>query len=190
LKIEPARGLGKGLRFPGSPTRPVKRLMGPRYAYPVATFQPRERRESDLERCVQALRLVHEADGYPMVWPKDPVRWLSPANTLHGWVAVTRSDAVAGHVLLLGTERPDTWELARLFVSPEARGLGLAGALLELAGARAAERGAGLELWVVADERSRAISLYERAGWRRTGTVTAEWTKPDGGPVRMHRYAR
>jgi GNAT superfamily N-acetyltransferase len=164
--------------------------MGLGYASPVNKIELRERRESDLDGCVRALRLVHEADGYPMVWPKDPVRWLTPASTLHGWVAVTRSAAPVGHVLLLGTERPDTWELARLFVSPEARGLGLGAALLDAACARAAEQGRKLELEVVADERSRAISLYERAGWRRTGTVTAGWTNPDGGRVRMHRYAR
>jgi GNAT superfamily N-acetyltransferase len=164
--------------------------MEPRYAYPVAKFQVRERRESDLERCVQVLRLVHEADGYPMTWPRDPARWLSPANTLRGWVAITRSDEPVGHVLLVGTERPDTWELARLFVSPEARGQGVADALLEAACARAAAESRGLELEVVADERSRAISLYERAGWRRTGTVTAKWTAADGASVRVHRYVR
>ena len=138
--------------------------MEPRYAYPVAKFQPRERRESDLERCVQVLRLVHEADGYPMAWPRDPARWLCPAGTRYGWVAVTRSDEPVGHVLLVGTERPGTWELARLFVSPEARGRGVADALLETACSRADEQGRKVELEVVADERSRAISLYERAG--------------------------
>jgi GNAT superfamily N-acetyltransferase len=162
----------------------------------------RGRRAGDLDQCVRALRLVHEADGYPMVWPRDPVRWLSPAATAHAWVALAATAAdhrpghaeaaggVLGHVLLLRTDTPRTYEIARLFVAPAGRGLGLGSALLETAGVRAAEAGYGLELEVVADERSHAIALYERTGWRRTGTVTAEWTRPDGRCVQVHRYVR
>ena len=148
----------------------------------------RGRREGDLEQCVNALRLVHEADGYPMVWPSDPVRWLSPDQMLRGWVAVTRTDAPVGHVLLRTTQDPETLEISRLFVSPTARGQGLGAALLGRAREWAAERDRRLELEVVADERSHAIALYESAGWRRAGTVTAEWTGPDGGCVQLHRY--
>jgi GNAT superfamily N-acetyltransferase len=165
----------------------------------------RERRAADLGRCVKALRRVHELDGYPLNWPRDPVRWLSPAETYCAWVAERPSadDAdgeggadgagtglVLGHVLLQRTASAATLELARLFVAPAGRGLGLGAALLAAAGVRAGEAGYGLELEVVADERSHAIALYERAGWRRTGTVTAEWTRPDGGCVRVHRYVR
>ena len=74
----------------------------------MPNFELRARREADLEECVNALRLVHEADRYPMVWPRDPVRWLHPASLLRGWVAVTRSEELVGHVLLLATQRPDT----------------------------------------------------------------------------------
>ena len=156
----------------------------------MPNFELRERREADLDECVNALRLVHEADGYPMVWPRDPVRWLRPASLLRGWVALTRSEELVGHVLLLSTRDPDTLEVARLFVSPRGRGRGIGAALLDRAGAWAEERGGRLELEVVADERSHAIALYEREGWRRTGTVTAEWTAPDGGCVVVHRYIR
>ena len=149
----------------------------------------RARRESDLEACVNALRLVHEADGYPMIWPRDPARWLCPAAMVRGWVAVTRTDAPVGHVLILSTQHPDTLEVARLFVAPEGRGRGLGAALLGRAREWAGEQGRRLELEVVADERSHAITLYEREGWRRTGTVTAEWTAPDGGCVEVHRYS-
>lgn len=148
----------------------------------------RERRDGDLEDCVRALRLVQEADGYPMVWPLDPAGWLRPAPMLQGWVAVTRTEELAGHVLLLTTQDPDTVEIARLFVSPEARGQGLGAALLGRARAWAGERGLRVVLRVVADERSHAIALYEREGWRRTGTVTAQWSAPDGGRVEVHSY--
>jgi hypothetical protein len=43
---------------------------------------------------------------------------------------------------------------------------------------------------VVAVERSPAMALRAGAGWRRTGTVRAEWTAPDGGCVVVHRYIR
>lgn len=184
--------------------------MGLGYAGPMAKTVIRARRAGDLDQCVRALRLVHEADGYPMVWPRDPVRWLSPAATAHAWVALAApgpepdpgqaaergpgnaetAGGVLGHVLLLRTDTPRTYEIARLFVAPAGRGLGLGSALLETAGVRAAEAGYGLELEVVADERSHAIALYERTGWRRTGTVTAEWTRPDGRCVQVHRYVR
>jgi GNAT superfamily N-acetyltransferase len=155
----------------------------------VPRIELRERRASELADCVRALRLVHRADGYPMVWPRDPAGWLRPAATLQAWVAVTRTEAVVGHVLLSATQDPDTVEIARLFVSPEARGQGLGAALLGRARAWAEERGRRVVLQVVADERSHAIALYEREGWRRTGTVTAEWTAPDGGCVEVHSYA-
>jgi GNAT superfamily N-acetyltransferase len=129
-----------------------------------------------------------------MIWPRDPVHWLSPAATVRAWVAERPSadggGLVLGHVLLQRTSSPGTLEIGRLFVAPAGRGLGLGAALLETAGARADTEGYGLELEVVADERSHAIALYERTGWRRTGTVTAEWTRPDGGRVRLHRYVR
>jgi GNAT superfamily N-acetyltransferase len=155
----------------------------------VPRIELRERREDDLGDCVRTLRLVHRADGYPMVWPRDPAGWLCPATMLRAWVAVTRTEELTGHVLLLTTQDPDTVEIARLFVSPEARGRGLGAALLGRARAWAEERGRRVVLRVVADERSPAIALYEREGWRRTGTVTAEWTAPDGGRVEVHSYA-
>ena len=160
----------------------------------------RERRTSDLEHCVSALRRVHDADGYPMAWPRDPVRWLSPARMLRGWVALARRGAgggadlgaerVVGHVLLLETGTPGTVEIARLFVSPEGRGHGLGAALLDMACGWAGGQGQSVVLEVVAAEGSPAIALYERTGWRRTGTVTAEWTAPDGSCVELHRYIR
>lgn len=123
-----------------------------------------------------------------MLWPSDPARWLTPATMVRGWVAVTDTGALVGHVLLCATQDPDTLEVSRLFVPPPGRGGGLGAELLGAARGWAAERGRRLVLEVVADERSHAIALYAREGWRRTGTVTAEWTGPDGGFVEVHRY--
>jgi GNAT superfamily N-acetyltransferase len=160
----------------------------------------RRRRLADLGLCVRALRQVHKRDGYPLNWPRDPVRWLSPAGTAAAWVAehpsadgdgsANAAEPVLGHVLVQRGPSPERLEIARLFVAPAGRGHGLGAALLDAAGVWAGEAGYGLELEVVADERSHAIALYERTGWRRTGTVTAEWTRPDGGCVEVHRYVR
>lgn len=177
----------------------------------VAKTVIRERRPEDVEQCVKVLRRVHERDGYPIVWPRDPVRWLSPERTAYAWVlteeevadaaaaeASARLSGVLGHILLLraadgsaeNSPEPRVYEVARLFVRPDARRLGLGTALLETAIAQAAQDGYSLTLEVVADESSTAISVYEKAGWRKVGTAVAEWKRPDGGSVKVHRYVR
>jgi Ser/Thr protein kinase RdoA (MazF antagonist)/GNAT superfamily N-acetyltransferase len=149
----------------------------------------RDRRPSDLADCVSALRAVHETDGYPMNWPEDPIAWLSPADGLQAWVAVTDDGGVAGHVMLQSTSTASVSAVARLFVAPRARGCGLGARLLDHVRQWAAERGIDLVLEVTAGERSSAIALYERTGWRRTGTEQASWTAPSGEPVLLYRYA-
>ena len=155
----------------------------------------RERRPSDLDGCIEALRAVQTADGYPMQWPKEPGRWLTPTSSLGAWVALAdEGDAlgrVAGHVLVHSLPGKGTQLAAvgRLFVVPEARGNALGARLLDRAREWAADRGVDLVLEVVADEGSSAIALYERTGWRRTDTCPADWTTPDGAPVTLHHYA-
>ena len=61
----------------------------------------RPRSDADLAACVAALRLVHDADDYPMIWPADPVAWLTPPDLAAAWVAVLDDVPLAGHVLLL-----------------------------------------------------------------------------------------
>ena len=57
----------------------------------------RERTEADLDVCAVLLRDVHELAGYPINWPKDPQRWLTPGDALGCWVAVA-DGRVVGHV--------------------------------------------------------------------------------------------
>jgi len=60
-------------------------------------------------------------------------------------------------------------ELVAMFVCPEARGSGLGGALVDAVVGWARERrAAGLTLWVTATN-TRALALYTRHGFRRTG---------------------
>lgn len=145
----------------------------------VMEVHVRPRTDADLDACVAALSTVHEADGYPMNWPADPRRWLTPSGTVAAWVAL-RADGVAGHVLLL-----DSGEVARLYVTPEARRRSVGSTLLAAVAERA---GRPLTLNVVESGRPAATALYEAAGWRYTHTTIADWTAPDGSPVRLRHY--
>ncbi|MEU4401543.1 GNAT family N-acetyltransferase [Micromonospora orduensis] len=149
----------------------------------------RRRRATDLDGCVAALAEVHRVDGYPMNWPTDPHRWLCEPRPARAWVAVTPDAAIVGHVAvhrLSGPARP-TAEVARLFVAPAARGLALGDALLARARQWADERATDLVLEVAVRDAA-AVALYERTGWRCTGTRTAPWTAPDGGPVSLRTF--
>lgn len=151
----------------------------------------RSRQPADLAECVTALAEVHRLDGYPTRWPADPAGWLSPDRLLAGWVAVEEA-AVLGHVVLHGNAGPikgrQLASVSRLFVRPGARGRGLGEALLATATEYAAGRDLGLMLEVVEEDRSAAIALYERLGWRHAGHRTADWQTPAGVRPQLRRY--
>jgi GNAT superfamily N-acetyltransferase len=151
------------------------------------------RHAAHLDRVADALRLVHESDRYPMVWPDDPIAWLTPDGTLGAWVAFVDGELV-GHVMIVdGGKVEHAAELAeaarvpvtnlagvsRLFVTPAARGTGVAVTLLERVEDMPARRGRRLVLDVV-DDGGAAIHLYERLGWTRVAAGPASWTRPDG----------
>jgi ribosomal protein S18 acetylase RimI-like enzyme len=131
----------------------------------------RERRDADLPVCVEILGAVHEQAGYPINWPADPARWLTPQDALGIWVAVD-SDRVVGHVVL--TAAGPGAEVERLFVDPEATGRGLGRQLLQhcVTAAAALDRDLSLE---VVDNRGAAVRLYRRAGWLETGRTPIDW---------------
>ena len=156
----------------------------------------RPRREDDLERCVALLRRVYEFDRYPAIWPLDTVGWLAGRDALAAWVA-EEDERLLGHLSLHVTDdsraRPE-WSAAlgvgvdrlavvsRFFVSVEARGHGIGGALIDRAQRHAAGQRLRLVLDVAAHNRG-AIAFYERRGWRRVGTtklaLSAEpWSLP------------
>ncbi len=85
------------------------------------------------------------------------------------WVA--ERDGIMGTVAAVPA--PDAWEIKRLYVAQAERGTGLAQALLGVAGAYAAGRGAArLELW--SDTRfARAHRFYEKMGYARFGEARA-----------------
>lgn len=158
-------------------------------------IQVRPRVGSDLERVVLVLAGVHKVDRYPLNWPEDPLKWLSPPGLLQAWVAEAECDAVVGHVALhrpagaTGAAPPATAEVARLFAASDARGQDIGSRLLGRARRWAIERRYGLVLEIVESQGSvPAIALYERTGWQHVGTSTATWTGPDGAPVRLRHY--
>lgn len=165
----------------------------------------RPRTDADLEPSAAVLRAVRASDGYPVRWPADPAAWLAPSGTLAAWVAET-DDAgagrrVVGHALLRhadGTSAADLLAAAagvgvervalvsRLFVDPSARRCGAGRALLEAVRAEASARGLVLGLDVVDKDRA-AIAMYERAGWRRVGTLACDWLPgPDQPPLHCY----
>ncbi|MEV4801865.1 GNAT family N-acetyltransferase [Nonomuraea sp. NPDC049421] len=138
----------------------------------------RLRLPADLDACVEALAQVQAADRYPVDWPGDPGGWLTPSDLTSAWVAV-EDGAVLGHV---GLTRDA--EIVRLFVTPAARGRGLAARLLDTV--RATTPGP-LKL-EVSSEGTAAIALYERTGWRHTGTTRGRWLNAAGEPALLHHY--
>ncbi|MGN9841152.1 N-acetyltransferase family protein [Nonomuraea sp. H19] len=138
----------------------------------------RPRTPDDLDACVKALAEVQASDRYPVDWPADPGRWLTPDGLAGAWIAV-EAGAVLGHVALTRDA-----EVTRLFVAPGARGRGLAGQLLDTV--RAAVR-TPLKL-EVSSEGEAAIAFYERSGWRRVGSSRATWLNAAGEPALLHHY--
>jgi GNAT superfamily N-acetyltransferase len=163
-------------------------------------MQIRVRVNADLERLCALLRLVHAADGYPVVLQDDVRSFIAPENCLAAWVCEL-DRAVVGHVALhtvwsdevaclasSSLQRPrDTFaSVSRLFVDPACRRRGIGAQLLELATREAHARSLLPVLDVVTTYAS-AVALYERLGWTRLGTVALPM--PDGRRIDEHVYA-
>ena len=161
----------------------------------------RPRQPDDIAQCVTLLADVHAASGYPLLWPDDPAEWLSPDNLLAAWVA-EGDGAVIGHVALRRAEdqlSAPAWsaatglpprrraDVAKLFVAPRARGLGIGTTLLSAARAEAGRRGLTPVLEVLDHDRA-AIALYERAGWRRVASDPVPWAPSGSAPMLLHAY--
>ena len=71
-------------------------------------------------------------------------------------------------------------ELDQLFVSPDGRGKGVAGALEADAVSALSDRGARVAWLACAIGNDRAARFYEKAGWRRVGTVASQLDTQEG----------
>jgi ribosomal protein S18 acetylase RimI-like enzyme len=82
-------------------------------------------------------------------------------------------------------------ELYQLFVSAEARGSGVAVALIADAEARLAERGVETAWLSCAIGNDRAARFYEKRGWHLTGTMHAQLQTTNGPfPLNVWRYEK
>ncbi|GAA0582532.1 hypothetical protein GCM10010172_79560 [Paractinoplanes ferrugineus] len=142
----------------------------------------RAREAPDLDQCVEMLREVRLTNGYPAKWPADPRAWLDRPEFDQAWVATSSPGRIVGHVAVQHGR-----EVTRLFVTPAARRLGVAGAMLDHVSIWAGGR---LILNVVDKPNSAAVAFYESTGWRYTRTTTADWTGPRGEVVRLRHYVR
>lgn len=152
----------------------------------VPRLSIRARETADLPRCVEALMEVHVADRYPISWPSDPARWLSPPGLLRAWVA-ERLGAIVGHVAVTGSESSTL--VSRLFVIPSVRKQAIGRRLLGHAQTWAMGSGHSVMLEVAELGDGAAIALYERAGWKHTRSTEASWRTPEGAPVTLRYYA-
>lgn len=145
------------------------------------TANIRPRSENDLASCAAVLREVHAKDGYPVEGVDDALGWLSPPDLSAAWVAELDGQVV-GHALISEASDEDAvrlWQarsdqpvavLARLFVSPSARGHRLGEQLTEAAMHWAQERGQRLLLDVMEKDQA-AIRVYENLGWSYLGDI-------------------
>jgi GNAT superfamily N-acetyltransferase len=166
-----------------------------------STFQIRERRPHELADCVEAVRLVHQTDRYPTLWPDDPERWLRPSRFLAAWVAVAGAK-IAGHIsltlcddttdelVLNATSRKPAQlaEIARLFVHPALRRHGIGTQLLDHATQYAQKQGLLPFLTVGEHRESTAVRVYEKRGWRYVGTAPGDYVLADGSRRLLHYY--
>lgn len=161
----------------------------------------RMRRPEDVPGCVRLLAEVHEADAYPLHWPAEPERWLTPADLITAWVGEEAGELL-GHVALCTAVRESAapwWEgasgisaarmgvVAKLFTAPWARGRGVGVALMETAMTEARRRDL-LPVLEVLDLNRSAIALYEAMGWRRVGSAPASWAQGSVEHPVLHYY--
>jgi ribosomal protein S18 acetylase RimI-like enzyme len=81
-------------------------------------------------------------------------------------------------------------ELYQLYVSAQARGSGVAAALMADAEARLAEAGVEIAWLACAIGNERAARFYEKRGWRRAGTVAYQPDASNGAPLEVWRYEK
>jgi RimJ/RimL family protein N-acetyltransferase len=132
-------------------------------------------------------RLIGDRDDMHLVWPKarwpfDHGQWhraLDPSKGHHSFL-VMEGDAAIGHAALRAADHPGTYKVSFLYLKRAWREKGrgqIVVALLE-AFARAHLHACRLEL-VVRDYNPRALSCYQKCGFRSTGR--------EGTLIRMHK---
>lgn len=140
----------------------------------------RSRRESDIPPLVSLADAVRAVDRWPP-HRNGPTKDFIASNVQLAALVAEDDGEIIGHVAVhdrsagsvmalasdaIGVEASGLAVVARLFVDPERRGLGIGMTLLEASveATIAAGRHPILDVWTELDD---AIALYERAGWMR-----------------------
>ena len=149
----------------------------------------RPREAADLSGLVEIAEAVNRLDGYPPYFPdRDFVAFLVSDDALAAWVAEV-DGRLGGHVALHGRSSKKVMEaagtalsvpqdrlgvVARLLVAPDLRRAGIGRALLDTAAESCRARGLRpiLDVGVAL---TKAVSLYDSAGWQRLGQVTVQF---------------
>jgi GNAT superfamily N-acetyltransferase len=157
----------------------------------MAKREVREAEDADVERLA---RLWYDGwqDAHAAIVPAELARLRtleSFAERLRDGLPSVRVIDVAGEPAGFSMTKGD--ELYQLFVSAEARGTGVAAALIEDAEARLADAGVEVAWLACAIGNERAARFYEKRGWRCVGTMINELETPQGiFPLEVWRYEK
>ena len=151
-------------------------------------------RDAEIAEIGQLARIWHDGwqDAHARIVPVELARFRTLESFRERLGAALTSVRVAGAVgapvgfcMLKGDE------LYQLYVSPQARGSGVAAALVIDAEARLGDGGVGTAWLACAIGNDRAARFYEKCGWRRAGTVVEHLDIPNGTfPLEVWRYEK
>lgn len=131
-------------------------------------------------------------DAHARILPRELARYRTQESFRDRLQAASSDVRVAGPTgepVGLCITRDD--ELYQLYVSAEARGAGVAPALLADAEARLRAGGTDNAWLACAIGNDRAARFYEKNGWRRVGNMTSQLPTPDGVfPLEVWRYEK
>lgn len=147
----------------------------------------RERTQADLNGCAETLIAVHKSSGYPVRGIADPIGFISNPDIIRAWVA-EHEGRVVGHVAMAKSKadaedvvlwieqghEDDIASLERLFVHPEAQGLGIAAKMIKTAVDFAATQSMRLVLYNL-EKDTIARRMYAKLGWTFYGNFQFRW---------------
>ncbi|HMG48410.1 MAG TPA: GNAT family N-acetyltransferase [Allosphingosinicella sp.] len=127
----------------------------------ISPLQPADRRE--WEALARGYKAFYETD-LPDARYEETWRALIAGDRVHGLAARIggRMVGIAHYLLHAQTWGPDACYLQDLFTAPEARGQGVATALIDAVAEDARARGASKYYWLTKEGNLRARALYER----------------------------
>jgi GNAT superfamily N-acetyltransferase len=154
-------------------------------------MEVRNARETEVEHLAQ-LWYDGWQDAHAPLMPKELARLRtleSFADRLRGKLTDIRVMGPVGAPLGFAIVKAD--ELYQLYVSAEARGTGVAAALIADAEARLARAGIETAWLGCAIGNDRAARFYEKCGWRQAGAVTIDVDTSEGPfPLKVWRYEK